>query len=90
MSVETRGDLKEKKVMSEASYKYIWRCAKCASHFVSISRVEGVLRQEKKCPKCKSLNSLTLTEKEIIIHCRLFEPQDSCFREESENYPYPD
>ena len=75
--------------MSEDTFKYIWRCAKCSYHFTSISRVEGVLRQEKKCPKCKSLNILTLTDKEIIIHCKLFDRQANEYgREVEENYRY--
>jgi len=36
--------------------------------------VEGFLKEEKKCPKCKSLNTLTLTRKEITIHCLLYDP----------------
>ncbi len=76
--------------MSDSSFEYIWRCAKCSCHFSSISRVEGVLRQEKKCPKCKSLNTLTLTEKEIIIHCKMFDQQTNGYREGVDlNYPYP-
>ncbi len=77
--------------MPDTAIKYIWRCAKCSCHFSSISRIEGVLRQEKKCPKCKSLNILTLTDKEIIIHCKLFDRQAGGYQDEvEENYPYPD
>jgi phage FluMu protein Com len=50
--------------------KYIWRCAKCTNHFANINRMEGLIKQEKKCPKCKSLNILTLTNGEIFIQCK--------------------
>ena len=29
--------------------------------------------EEKKCPKCKSLNILTLTKQEIILHCKVYD-----------------
>jgi len=60
--------------MSDNNYNYIWRCAKCSSHFVNITKMDGVLKQEKKCPKCKSLNIITLGNKEIFIHCKFFNP----------------
>jgi phage FluMu protein Com len=31
--------------------------------------MEGILKQEKKCPKCKSINMLLLSENEIRIQC---------------------
>ncbi|MCK5061429.1 hypothetical protein KAR28_02675 [Candidatus Parcubacteria bacterium] len=76
--------------MSEIAYKYIWRCVKCGSHFVNIHKADGVLKQEKKCSKCKSVNTITLTDKEIYIHCRFYDPQNSGYQEESsETYSYP-
>ncbi len=33
-----------------------------------------MLKEEKKCPKCKALNTLTLNNKEIIITCKLYDP----------------
>ena len=60
--------------MSRENYAYMWRCAKCFNHFANITKVEGILRQEKKCPKCKSINILTLTPKEISLHCKLYDP----------------
>ena len=70
-------------------YKYMWRCAKCSNHFANISEVEGILKQEKKCPKCKSLNVLTLTNKEIYIHCRFFDSQTNGYNDGLEQvYPY--
>ena len=56
------------------SITYIWRCAKCSYHFANISKIEGMLKEEKKCPKCKSLNMITLTSKEISIKCKLYDP----------------
>lgn len=47
-----------------------WRCAKCSYHFANIFIAEGALRQEKKCPRCKSLNSLSMSTKEINIKCK--------------------
>ena len=70
--------------------KFIWRCAKCSNHFSSIVKTEGIIKQEKKCPKCKSLNLLTLTNDEIIIHCKMFNRDINSYeREINENYPYP-
>ncbi|HPA25770.1 MAG TPA: hypothetical protein PLK76_03360 [bacterium] len=34
-----------------------WRCAKCAYHFANIFIIEGAIKEAKKCPKCKSLNT---------------------------------
>jgi len=65
--------------MPDDERKYIWRCARCSNHFVTIARTEGVIKQEKKCPKCKSLNFLTLIEKEIFIECRGFDPKTDNF-----------
>ena len=56
--------------MSNNNQCFIWRCAKCSCHFANIEKNDGVLKQEKKCPKCKSLNILTLSENEIKIHCK--------------------
>ncbi len=59
--------------MAEQNYTYMWRCVKCFYHFANIAQVEGLLKEEKKCPKCKSLNTLTLTNKEIVITCKLYD-----------------
>ncbi len=60
--------------MSQAqNYMYMWRCAKCFYHFANIAKIEGMLKEEKKCPKCKSLNILTLTKQEIILHCKVYD-----------------
>ena len=76
--------------MPDNSYNYIWRCAKCSCHFANITKMEGMLKQEKKCPKCKSLNTITLGNKEIFIHCKFFDPDIDGYHSESmENYPYP-
>ncbi len=76
--------------MSEHAYKYIWRCAKCGNHFVNITKAEGILKQEKKCPKCKSLNILTLADKEIYIQCTFHDPRMNGYSGEAEeSYPYP-
>lgn len=53
------------------NYFYTWRCAKCFYHFANIAKVEGIIEEEKKCPKCKALNILTLTNKEIMLDCKL-------------------
>jgi len=76
--------------MNDNSHLFVWRCAKCTNHFASINQVKGVLKQEKKCPKCKSLNILTLSDKEIIIHCKLFDSNVNGYTDEFQNsYPYP-
>jgi phage FluMu protein Com len=61
--------------MSE-NIKYIWRCAKCSAHFANICQIKGNIKQEKKCPKCKSLNTLSLSDKEIGINCFICEPAE--------------
>jgi len=50
--------------------EFIWRCAKCTCHFANIMKFAGFIKQEKKCPKCKSLNILTIKDKEIYIQCQ--------------------
>jgi len=56
--------------MSNGDFKYIWRCVKCSCHFANILYAEGFLKQEKKCPKCKSLNLLTMSNSEISVICK--------------------
>lgn len=73
-------------VMANTNYTYMWRCAKCFCHFANIARVEGLLKEEKKCPKCKALNILTLTSKEIIINCKLFDPSINSYGNAEEVY----
>ena len=60
--------------MLNGDFKYIWRCVKCSCHFANILYSEGFLKQEKKCPKCKSLNVLTMTKSEISVVCKYFNP----------------
>ena len=60
--------------MSDQANTYIWRCARCSYHFVNVSQVEGMVKEEKKCPKCKSLNIITITAKDINIQCKLYDP----------------
>ena len=75
--------------MPGGSYNYIWRCAKCSCHFSNVTKMDGILKQEKKCPKCKSLNELTLSNNEIFIHCRFYNHDKNNYSEEfMENYPY--
>jgi len=57
--------------MTEQNAIYIWRCAKCSCHFANLLRSEGMTKLEKKCPKCKALNVLSFSEKEITLHCRV-------------------
>jgi len=77
--------------MADGAVKYIWRCSKCSNHFANIHNSDGVVKQEKKCPKCKTLNILTLTPKEIFIQCKFFDPGANGYREDYEDiYPFPD
>lgn len=73
--------------MPENNYKYIWRCAKCSAHFANIIKLEGNIKQEKKCPKCKALNILNLNNKEMMIICRQHEEGET---EINSNYQYND
>jgi len=50
---------------------YTLRCAKCTSYFSTILAINGQLKMEKKCPKCKALNTFTLNSKQITIDCRI-------------------
>ena len=75
--------------MPDQSHIYTWRCAKCFYHFANIAKIEGMLREEKKCPKCKSLNILTLTGKEIILHCKLYDPATNGYTDDNQ-YNYED
>jgi len=68
--------------MQKENYFYMWRCAKCFYHFANISQVEGILKEQKKCPKCKSLNTLTLTSKEITINCKFYDPNVNGYTDE--------
>jgi hypothetical protein len=53
--------------------------------------MDGILRQEKKCPKCKSLNVLTLGNREIFLHCKFYDPNINSYTDEmSGSYPYPE
>jgi len=62
--------------MHNLKLNYIWKCAKCSSHFSNILEIEGAVKLEKKCPKCKWLNELSLTENSIDLHCK-FDTEDS-------------
>jgi phage FluMu protein Com len=50
---------------------YTLRCGKCSSHFSNILEFNGLIKLEKKCPKCKALNIFTLSNKEIIVQCKM-------------------
>jgi len=54
---------------------YTFRCAKCSCHFSNILEFNGLIKVEKKCPKCKALNIITISNKEIDIQCKLTEDQ---------------
>lgn len=58
---------------------YIWRCARCSYHFANIAKVEGSIREEKKCPKCKALNVMIIRNNEITLQCKLTEAGGSGF-----------
>ncbi len=76
--------------MNECAHKFIWRCINCSNHFANIDKMEGMLKQDKKCPKCKSINILTLTKKEIFIHCKCFDPSTNGYNyEQDQHHPYP-
>ena len=75
--------------MAETECRYIWRCAKCHCHFANIIKSEGIIKQEKKCPKCKSINTLTLTPKDIYLHCKSPNGNQEQYHEQySETYNY--
>lgn len=56
-------------------------------------QIDGIVKQEKKCPKCKSINILTYANGEIFIQCKFFNPSLNTYNEGmdgiGENYPYP-
>ncbi|KKQ77184.1 MAG: hypothetical protein US99_C0046G0009 [Candidatus Daviesbacteria bacterium GW2011_GWF2_38_6] len=47
------------------------RCLKCTCHFSNILKVAGMVKIEKKCSRCKCLNVITMTDKDITINCKL-------------------
>ena len=61
--------------MSNGNLKFIWRCVNCSNHFANVEKMNSQLKLEKKCSKCKSINILTLSGKEIFIKCKIFEPE---------------
>ncbi|MCK9401663.1 MAG: hypothetical protein M0Q51_16970 [Bacteroidales bacterium] len=65
--------------------EFIWRCAKCTCHFATITKFAGFIKQEKKCPKCKSLNVLTIKDKEIYIQCQQPTAADEFGMDQAEN-----
>jgi phage FluMu protein Com len=67
--------------------EFIWRCTRCSNHFSIITTTQGIIKQEKKCPKCKWLNILTLTDKEIFIHCKPGETAQENYYEETGDFP---
>lgn len=69
--------------MAEANPQFIWRCVKCSSHFANMISLSGNLKLEKKCPKCKALNSLTINNKEINLNCLYPEPSENNFDDEA-------
>ena len=72
-------------LMLEKSCLYMWRCAKCFYHFANISKVQGVMREEKKCPKCKALNVLTLSNKQLKLECRFYDPTTNGYTNDETN-----
>jgi len=60
----------KKNMSGQEKYEYIWRCAKCSHHLANIVKAEGVLKQEKKCPKCKSINVLNFDNGNTTVECR--------------------
>lgn len=60
--------------MSDCEFQFIWRCLKCSNHFANIKKSEGILNQEKKCPKCKSLNAIKLENNKIYAICKPYDP----------------
>lgn len=49
------------------------RCIKCFCHFSNILELNGMVKIEKKCPKCKAVNLITLTNKDMVVQCKLVE-----------------
>lgn len=57
--------------MLDQDNNFIWRCAKCSCHFVNVVKTDGLVKMEKKCPKCKAVNVITLSAKEVSIQCKM-------------------
>ena len=74
--------------MASSDYKHMWRCIKCGNHFANIQNSEGLVKMEKKCPKCKSLNSLTLTDKEVYMQCRFYDQRINGYNANLEENSY--
>ncbi len=63
--------------MLESQVFYTLRCAKCSCHFSSILELNGLMKLEKKCPKCKAVNVFTISNKEIDIQCKITDDRSS-------------
>jgi phage FluMu protein Com len=61
--------------MTAEQCKYMWRCVKCSNHFASIMHLDGIVRIEKKCPKCKCVNLLNYSNGEISLKCKISSPE---------------
>lgn len=72
--------------MPDQANNYIWRCARCSYHFANVSKIDGLVKEEKKCPKCKSLNILTITSKEMILQCKFYSPRANEYEETGYEY----
>ncbi len=66
---------------------FMWRCARCSNHFANITKSAGTLKQEKKCPKCKSQNILTPSGNDIYIQCKTCSPAEAYCEEEPAPFP---
>ena len=72
--------------MSNHAVQHIWRCSKCSCHMANIITAVGRIRLEKKCPKCKSLNIITITNKELTSQCKYYDPNiNDCSGDTDEN-----
>lgn len=76
--------------MCANGYQYIWRCVRCSNHLCSIIKMDGLVKMEKKCPKCKAINVVTFVNEEISIKCKLYSGNKEDFvgnvREIGENF----
>jgi len=71
--------------MCAYGYQYIWRCAKCSNHLASIVKMDGLVKLEKKCPKCKAVNTATFVNGEISIECQLYKGDKEDFIKERDD-----
>lgn len=71
--------------MKDKQYKFIWRCSKCSNHLLNVVEAEGVIKQEKKCSKCKAINYLSFQNDNLSVGCNTDPERDYYLKQKQSN-----